>query len=183
MAKYLNLNRGAVIMKKSCSSNEHETKDIIEQVLSSLKDKPGPLLPILHMIQNKLGYVPDKAISLIAPALNLSRAEVHGVVSFYHHFSSTPRGKHIIEVCRAESCQAVGGRDIEKYAKEKLKLNWYETSRDKQITLEPVYCLGNCACSPSIRVGKQILGRVDTKRLDQLIDDLGTTTISIMGGK
>ncbi|MFT5208349.1 MAG: formate dehydrogenase subunit gamma [Flavobacterium sp.] len=158
-------------------SHQDETKRSIELIIEGLIDKPGALLPILHEIQNQLGYVPQNATPILARKLNLSRAEVHGVISFYHHFSSKPRGKHIIEVCRAESCQSVGGRDLEQYAKDKLKLDWYETSLDGQFTLEPVYCLGNCACSPAVRVGKKILGRVDTQRFDQLLVDLEKTQI------
>lgn len=169
-------------MHEPILSDKSSVQNTIASVLERLKDKPGALLPILHEIQEHLGYVPDEAIPLIAPALNLSRAEVHGVVSFYHHFSSKPRGKHIVEVCRAESCQAVGGRDLEEYAKEKLGLDWYETSRDGQITLEPVYCLGNCACSPAVRVGKNILGRVTKDRFKQLVDDLNTVPLTIQGG-
>lgn len=159
-------------------SHQDETKRSIELIIEDLVDKPGALLPILHEIQNQLGYVPESATPTIATRLNLSRAEVHGVISFYHHFSSKPRGKHIIEICRAESCQSVGGRDLEQYAKDQLKLDWYETSKDGQFTLEPVYCLGNCACSPAVRVGKQILGRVDTQRFDQLLADLKRTQIT-----
>ncbi len=147
------------------------------------EQKPGPLLPILHDIQNDIGYIPDAAISEISKRLNLSRAEVHGVVSFYHHFSTKPRGRHIVEVCCAESCQALGGRDLQKHAKEKLGLDWYQTSKDGEITLEPVYCLGNCACSPAVRVGKQILGRVDNEDFDELIEELTTVPVTLMEGR
>lgn len=173
----------ATAMHQSTGTDKSPVHTTIASVLAELKDKPGALLPILHEIQNQLGYVPEEAVPLIAPALNLSRAEVHGVISFYHHFSSKPRGNYIIEVCRAESCQAVGGRDLEEHAKQKLGLDWYETSRDGQITLEPVYCLGNCACSPAIRVGKTMLGRVTKDRFNQLVDDLNTVPLSIQGGK
>ena len=156
----------------------HSEQDILE-IVSALKDQPGPLLPILHEVQNALGYVPQDAIPLIADQLNLSRAEVHGVVSFYHHFSTKPRGRHVIEVCRAESCQALGGRAIEAHARQSLGLDWYETSTDGQITLEPVYCLGNCACSPAIRVGKQVFGRVSAQRFDDVVEELGTVPLSI----
>lgn len=142
--------------------------------------KLGPLLPILHDIQNDIGYIPDLAISEISKRLHLSRAEVHGVVSFYHHFSTRPRGRHIVEVCCAESCQALGGRDLQQYAKDKLGLDWYQTSTDGEITLEPVYCLGNCACSPAVRVGKQILGRVDKGDFDELIEELTTVPVTLI---
>ena len=142
--------------------------------------RSGPLLPILHDIQNDVGYIPDTAISEISRRLNLSRAEVHGVVSFYHHFSTKPRGRHIVEVCCAESCQAMGGRELQQYAKDKLGLDWYQTTQDGEITLEPVYCLGNCACSPAVRVGKQILGRVDNQDFDELIEELTTVPVTLM---
>lgn len=143
------------------------------------KDRPGPLLPILHDIQNDLGYIPENAVAEIAAALHLSRAEVHGVISFYHHFSTKPRGKHVVEVCCAESCQAVGGRNLEQFAKDKLGLDWYQTSKDGDITLEPVYCLGNCACSPSVRVGKKVLGRVDNETFEELIEELTTVPVNV----
>lgn len=147
-------------------------EEVVDAVVAKLKDKPGALLPILHEVQQQLGYVPNESIPVIAKGLNLSRAEVHGVVSFYHHFSDKPRGRHIVEVCRAESCQATGGRELEKFAKEKLGLDWYETSADGQITLEPVYCLGNCACSPAVRVGKTMAGRMNNERFEALINSI-----------
>lgn len=153
--------------------------EAVDTALEALQDKPGPLLPILHRVQDRLGCVPEQAVALIARGLNLSRAEVHGVVSFYHHFKSTPRGRHVIEVCRAESCQAMGGRRLERFARETLGLDWHETSRDGQISLEPVYCLGNCACSPSVRVGKQILGRVTEQGFAELVEDLSATAVDI----
>lgn len=133
------------------------------------QDRQGPLLPILHDVQHALGHIPAEAVAEIAQALNLSRAEVHGVVTFYHSFTSEPQGKHIIEVCRAESCQAMGGREIEDAFKQKLGLDWGETNADKTITLEPVYCLGNCACSPSVRIGSNVYGRVTQEQVDELI--------------
>lgn len=147
--------------------------EAVGAALEALQDKPGPLLPILHRVQDRLGCVPEPAVALIAGGLNLSRAEVHGVISFYPHFRSQPRGRHVIEICRAESCQAMGGRRLERFARETLGLDWHETSRDGQISLEPVYCLGNCACSPSVRVGQQILGRVTERGFAELLDDLG----------
>lgn len=160
-------------------ADNHYPRDEVVGIISNHQHRPGPLLPILHSIQDQLGYVPEQAVNDIALHLNLSRAEVHGVISFYHHFSHTPRGKHMIEICRAESCQALGGRELEAHAKNTLKLDWHQTSVDGEITLEPVYCLGNCACSPSIRVGKNIMGRVTTTKLDELIEELGTVPVEI----
>lgn len=134
----------------------------------------GALLPILHQIQNQLGHIPSEYVIDIAEALNLSRAEVHGVISFYHSFTTSPQGKTVIEVCRAESCQAKGGRLIEAAVKAKLGVDYRQTTDDGEFTLEEVYCLGNCACSPSVRVGAEIYGRVTPESVGSLIDDLKT---------
>jgi len=130
---------------------------------------PGALLPILHAIQGELGWVPAEAVPVIAETLDLSRAEVHGVISFYHHFRTTPPGRHVVQVCRAESCQAMGGEALEAHAKASLGIDWHETTADGAVTLEPVYCLGNCACSPAIRVGDEILGRLDAAGFDEVV--------------
>ena len=130
----------------------------------------GALLPILHQIQHSLGYVPKTSVPTIAKALNLSRAEVHGVISYYHTFTDQPLGDTVIEVCRAESCQAVGGRVIEATLKESLGIDYNETTKDGKFTLEAVYCLGNCACSPALRIGDDIYGRVTPKKVDHLIN-------------
>lgn len=144
----------------------------IESIIDRHRSLAGATLPILHDIQHELGFVPEEAIPLVAKALNLSRAEVHGVVSFYHHFHTQPVGRHVVEVCRAESCQAVGGRDLEAHARAALGVDWHETSADGKFTLEPVYCLGNCACSPAVRVGDEIHGRVSCESFDALIEEL-----------
>ena len=144
----------------------------IEAIVDAHRQQPGATLPILHDIQHELGYVPAEAIPVIARALDLSTAEVHGVVSFYHHFHAQPVGRHVVEVCRAESCQAVGGRDLEAHAKARLGVDWGQTTMDGAFTLVPVYCLGNCACSPSVRVGDEIHGRVSCESFDALLDGL-----------
>lgn len=137
------------------------------------KDAPGALLPILHAVQDAVGYIPPEALPLIAHGLNLSRAEVHGVVSFYHYFRTRPAGKHIVYLCRAEACQSMGARALEAHAKRSLGVDFHETSADGAVTLEPVYCLGNCACAPSLLVDGQLHGRVDAAAFDALIDTLG----------
>lgn len=155
---------------------EHPT-DIAAVVQAALNEhghRAGPLLPILHQVQEQLRHIPSEAVGMIAKALNLSRAEVHGVVTFYHTFTSEPQGQHVIEVCRAESCQAMGGRAIEAHVKKALGIDYGQTTADGRITLEPVYCLGNCACSPSIRIGADIHGRVTTAKVDQLVDELAS---------
>lgn len=142
----------------------------VSGIIAELKTKPGALLPILHAIQDALGYVPPDSVPLIADELNLSRAEVHGVISFYHYFRSTPPGRHTVYICRAEACQAMGSEALEAHAKAVLGIDYHENTCDGAITLEPVYCLGNCACSPSIMVDKKVHGRVSPERFDDIMD-------------
>lgn len=144
----------------------------IQEVIANLKDKPGALLPILHGIQDKLGYVPADLVPTIADALNLSRAEVHGVISFYHYFRDTPPGKKTIHLCRAESCQAMGSAKLEVHVKNKLGIDYHETTQDGSFSLEPVYCLGLCACSPSMQIGDEVYGRVSAESFDSTIEAL-----------
>ena len=144
----------------------------LQALIDAHRDQAGALLPILHAIQDQFGYVPAEATPLIAKSLNLSRAEVHGVISFYHHFRTTPAGKHTLQICRAESCQAMGSRELETHAKAALGIDYHQTTADGAISLEPVYCLGNCACSPSVRVGDEVQGRMDATQLDALIAEL-----------
>lgn len=151
----------------------------VQQILESLQHKPGALLPILHAIQDSQGYIPPESIQMIADALQQTRAEVHGVVTFYHHFRLSPPGKHVVQICRAEACQARGVRALEAHAKHTLGVDYHGTTADREITLEPVYCLGNCACGPSIRVGDQIMGRVDAERFDTLVEELTTATLEL----
>jgi len=151
----------------------------VEQIISALKHKPGALLPILHGVQDSLGYIPDTAISAIASALNQSRAEIHGVISFYHQFRTNPPGKHVIQICRAEACQSMGARELEAHVKQTLGVDFHQTTADREITLEAVYCLGNCACSPSVRVDDQILGRKTTDKFDQLTTQLKSQVLEV----
>lgn len=139
---------------------------VVLDVTGRLKDLPGALLPVLHGIQDALGYVPEAAVPLIAREMNLSRADVHGVISFYHYFRQQPAGKHVIRLCRAESCQAMGAVTLEKHVKQRLGVDFHETTKDGQYTLEPVYCLGNCACSPAMMVDGELKGRVTPERFD-----------------
>jgi len=142
----------------------------VSLIIQGLKDKPGALLPILHAVQDHLGYVPPDSVPLIAHALNLSRAEVHGVISFYHYFRESPPGRETVHICRAEACQAMGSEALEAHAKQRLGIDYHENTSDGQFSLEPVYCLGNCACSPSIMVGKEVYGRVSPERFDEIIE-------------
>lgn len=143
----------------------------ISRIVRELKDKPGPLLVILHGIQEELGYVPPDAVPVIAAELNLTRAEVHGVVTFYHDFRSTPPGRHIVRICQAESCQAAGSKALTGFAKESLGIDLHETTGDNVFTLEPVYCLGNCACSPSVMVDGEVYGRVTPSRFQEIVEE------------
>ncbi len=141
----------------------------IEAIIDSLKQKPGALLPILHAIQDRIGFVPPESVPTIAEALNLSRAEVHGVITFYHYFRQTPPGRKTIHLCRAESCQAMGSDALEAHAKSTLGIDYHENTADGDFSLEPVYCLGNCACSPAIMIDKEVYGRVSPERFDEII--------------
>lgn len=141
-------------------------------IIRALKHVEGALLPILHAIQDEFGYVDAAAVPVIADELNLSRADVHGVISFYHDFRKHVPGQHIVKICRAEACQSVGGRESEAHAQQRLNANFHETSADGRYTLEPVYCLGNCACAPSAMIDGKLHGRVTPKRFDQLINAL-----------
>ena len=145
---------------------------IINRHILQYQSMPGALLPLLHAIQDDLGFVPEIAYPSISSALSLSVAEVHGVVTFYHHFRSHKPGRHILQVCRAESCQAMGSEMLELHIKEHLNIDFHETTSDGAITLEPIYCLGNCACSPAVMIDEEVYGRVDNKKIDQLISDL-----------
>lgn len=144
----------------------------VQRALEAHQDRPGALLPILHDIQHRVGYVPPEAVPLIAEALNLSRAEVHGVVTFYHDFRDHPAGRHVLKLCLAESCQALGCDRLLAHAKARLGIDLHGTTADGAITLEPVYCLGNCALSPALMVDGEVHGRVTTERLDALAADL-----------
>lgn len=151
------------------------TPALLDELIQAQRELPGATLPILHAIQEACGYVPDDALPRIAAALNLSRAEVEGVVSFYHYFRRSPPGRHVVQLCRAESCLAMGAEALEAHVKARLGVDFHETTADGTLTLEPVYCLGNCACSPSIRVDDDIFGRVDARRFDALVDELRST--------
>ncbi len=143
--------------------------DTAARIAVSLRDRPGALLPVLHGIQDALGYIPEAVVPVVADRRNLSRAEVHGVISFYHHFRTTPPGRHVIQVCRAESCQSMGSEALERHAMRRLGVDFHETSADGHWSLEPVYCLGNCACSPAVMIDDELHGRVTPERFDALL--------------
>ncbi len=148
------------------------TQQAIDAAVSSNKDRPGALLPILHGIQDQIGYIPPEAIPQIAGELNLSRAEVHGVVTFYHYFRQSPPGRHTLQICQAESCQAMGSEALTEHARKTLGVGFHQTTGDQAFTLEPIYCLGNCACSPAIMVDDEVYGRVTPERLEQILAEV-----------
>ncbi|EKT4467275.1 formate dehydrogenase subunit gamma [Pseudomonas juntendi] len=143
---------------------------LIQTVLERFKDTPGALLPILHAIQEGAGYVPDGAVPDIAHALNLSQAEVRGVISFYHDFHTTPPARHTLRLCRAESCQSRGAEALAAQLREQLALDDHGTSADGAISLRPVYCLGACACSPALELDGQLHARITPERLRSLVN-------------
>lgn len=145
----------------------------VGEIIAENAGAEGPLLPILHAVQAAFGYVPRDALPLIAEGLNLSRAEVHGVMSFYHDFREDPAGRHVLKLCRAEACQSMGADRVAAHARGKLGIEWHETTRDGAVTLEPVFCLGLCACGPAAMVDGRVVGRVDEARVDELLAEVG----------
>jgi formate dehydrogenase subunit gamma len=141
----------------------------IETLIAQHKDLAGALMPLLHAVQDTLGYVPDDVVPQIAAALNLSRAEVHGVVTYYHHFRREPAGRTVVQLCRAEACQSCGADDLLAHAERVLGCASHHTSADGAFTLEPVFCLGLCASSPAIRIGERLHAHVTPEKFDRLV--------------
>ena len=149
----------------------------VQRAIEDNKTRPGPLLPILHAIQDALGFIPPDAVPTIAYELNRTRAEVHGVISFYHDFRDAPPGRHVVRICRAEACQARGARVLEAHAKKVLGIDFGETTADGAVTLAAVYCLGNCGCGPSVLVDANDLhANVTAERFDALVREARETT-------
>lgn len=149
--------------------NEAQAADI----LSRHQGRPGALLPILHDIQEVFGYVPAEAVQAIAHSLNISRAEVHGVVSFYHDFRHEPAGRHVLKLCRAEACQSMNGPAIAEQVLKRFNLDWGGTTPDGRLTVEPIYCLGLCASAPSAMLDGQLMGRLDAESIDEIAREVG----------
>ena len=141
-------------------------------IVDEFKGLEGPLLPILHGVQDEFGHVPQDALPVIAEALNLSRAEVHGVVTFYHDYRREPAGRHVVKLCRAEACQSMGSDALAARLKQLLGIGFHETSADGAVTLEPVYCLGLCACAPAAMVDGEVIGRLDAERLEEIASEV-----------
>ena len=148
--------------------------DAASIIASRYDNRPDALLEILHDLQNEVGFVPEASLPVLAKALNLSRAEVHGVVSFYHDFRRHPAGRHIVKVCRAEACQSMKGNELAEAAQKTLKVKFGETTSDGAITLEAVYCLGLCATSPSLLVDERPYGRMTPKKFKALVEELAS---------
>lgn len=149
-----------------------DSEAVVARAIALHAAEPGGLLPLLHAIQDTLGWLPPEALPRVAEAMNLSRAEVHGVVSFYHDFRTTPPGRRVVRICRAEACQAMGAEALVDHAARSLGTPLHSTRADGAVTLEPVYCLGNCALSPAILVDGRLHGRVDAGRFDALLADV-----------
>lgn len=148
---------------------DRTTHDTVIGIVDRLKTKEGALLPVLHAVQEALGYIPPEAVPVVAERMNLSRADVHGVISFYHYFRSTPPGRHIVHLCRAEACQSMSAQALEAHAKGRLGVGFHATTPDGVFSLEPVYCLGNCALSPAMMVDGRLYGRVTPERFDAVM--------------
>jgi formate dehydrogenase subunit gamma len=139
-------------------------------IVQEFRALEGPLLPILHGIQHEFGYVPQESLQVIAEELNLSRAEVHGVVTFYHDYRRQPAGRHVLKLCQAEACQSMGSEAVAARIKQLLGIGFHETARDGSVTLEPVYCLGLCACAPSAMLDGEVIGRLDDDTIYEIVE-------------
>jgi formate dehydrogenase subunit gamma len=144
----------------------------ISEIIDHCRHLEGPMLPILHKVQEAFGYVPESAKQMIADALNVSRAEVHGVVTFYHDFRDHPAGRHTLKLCRAEACQSMGCESLAETAKAKLGIDWHETTADGAVTLEPVFCLGLCAQAPAAMLDGELYARLDEDCLNDIVAEV-----------
>ncbi len=163
------MNRG----ETSAGRHPDPSVDEIGAVIAEHLRLEGPLLPILHAVQEAFGHVPQSALPLIATALNISKAEVHGVLSFYHDFREAPAGRHVVRICRAEACQAVGADAVAQAALDRLGIDWHGTTPDGAVTVEPVFCLGLCACGPAATVDGRLHGRIDPDGMRALLAEAG----------
>jgi formate dehydrogenase subunit gamma len=150
------------------------TEALVREIAAAHRGQRGALLPILHAVQEALGCVPPEAVPVLADELNLSRADVHGVVTFYHDFRSRPAGRTTVRVCRAEACQAVGARRLVDYLRDRHGMSLGDTSPDGSLTVEQVFCLGNCALGPAVQVNGRLYGRVDEVRLSSILGEAVT---------
>lgn len=141
------------------------------QVIEPYVDVEGPLLPMLQALQDAYHHIPAEAIPVLADVLNIGKAEIHGVISFYSDFRYLPSGQHVLRICRSEACQARGGRALAEGVLHKLGLSWGDTTDDGKLTVEPVYCLGLCACGPAGMLDQRLVGRLDESAMDRLLEE------------
>ena len=146
--------------------------DVARAIIASKQSMPGPLLPILHALQEEFGYIDREAEPLIADILNVTRAEVHGVITFYHDFRHAPPARHVLKLCRAEACQSTGGDKLAARAEAKIGVAFGDATADGRVSLKPVYCLGLCAVAPSAMLDGRVIGRVDEEKLDVLLAEI-----------
>lgn len=149
------------------------SEEEIREIVAGFTALEGPLLPMLHALQDSYGHIPAAAVPVLAELLNLGRAEIHGVVSFYHDFRDHSAGRHVLKICRAEACQSMGANALAAETLRKLGINWHGTTPDGRVTVEPVYCLGMCACAPAAMLDDKVVGRVDDARMDRLLQEVG----------
>ena len=155
------------------AARDADFRQRLDDIIAAHRDREGPLLPILHDVQAEWGHIPEDAQPLIAAALGMTRAEVHGVVSFYHDFRERPAGRHVLRLCRAEACQSMGADALADQLRAALGLDWHQTSADGRLTLEPVFCLGLCACAPSAQLGDRLLGRATLEKVRRMVAEVG----------
>lgn len=149
--------------------SEAEAREIVRRH----SGREGPLLPILHDVQAAFGWIPPEAVRVVADALNLTRAEVHGVVSFYHDFRDGPAGRHVLKLCRAEACQSMGGEAVAQMVLDRFEVAWGDTTADGGVTVEPIYCLGLCSCAPAAMFDGEPIGRLDHAVIDDIVREVG----------
>lgn len=157
------------------SGTQIEVADVAARtaaVIASHAHLEGPLLPILHAVQEEFGFVPTESLPAIAEALNISNAEAHGVVTFYHDFRRAPAGRHVLKLCQAEACQSMGSERIAAMVKAAFGIGFHETAPDGSVTLEPVYCLGLCACAPAAMLDGEVIGRLDAESVDEIVAEV-----------
>lgn len=160
-------------MPKPNHPTPEEVRSRTEEVLAAHAHLEGSLLPILHAIQSSFGFIPQEAVPQIAEAVNIGRAEVHGVITFYHDFRDTPAGRHVVKICRAEACQAQGANALADATLAQLGVKWHGTTANGAVTVEPVYCLGLCACGPAAMVDGQVVGRLNSQRMKEILAEAG----------
>lgn len=157
----------------SHAANSADFSERLDAIIAQHKGCEGPLLPILHDVQTEWGHIPEAVQPVIAAALGMTKAEVYGVASFYHDFRDRPAGRHVLRLCRAEACQSMGAEALAGLVRAELGLDWHETTPDGRLTLEPVFCLGLCACGPSAQLGDRLIGRATLSKVQKALSGAG----------